>query len=266
MRSFVKTALYLFFYCLNHCAKLFFLRKEISVLMYHSVEDGAWKYGVGTEMFRRQLAYLRKKYHIVPLADIVAFMKGDIELPDKIVALTFDDGYADAHETVFPLIRGFSIPITVFLTTNLEKQWGGLERLTWEQVRTMHRSGLVRFEAHGHDHINLAEVSSDAGEMTKEIETCRDVIFQRLGYNVRYIAYAAGHKNDAVMAFVKKTGFEAAFSISEGLIKKGDDLFSVKRTQVDRTMSFFLFKARLTGAVDLNRKFVDFFRRAYGKK
>ena len=139
-------------------------------------------------------------------------------------------------------------------------------RLTWEEVREMHKSDLVSFEAHGHDHINLAEASSDIGMLTRELGACRDAIFQNLGYKVRYIAYAAGHKNSAVMGFVKDVGFEAAFSISEGLIKKEGNPYAIKRTQVDRTMSFFLFRARLTGAVDLNRKFIDFFRNAYEKK
>lgn len=266
MRSFIKTAVYAFFYCLNYYRKFFSSEKEILVLMYHSVENGSWKYGVGIEEFQKQLAYLKKKYHIVPLADIVAFIKGDSELPDKTVALTFDDGYTDAYETVFPLIRKLSIPITVFLTTNLGKKWGGLERLTWDQIQEMHQSGSVSFEAHGYDHTNLTSISDDSKKMGEEIETCWNDIFQHLGYRARYIAYAAGHKNDAVKAFVKSAGFEAAFSITEGLIKKDDDLFSVKRTQVDRTMSFFLFRARLTGAIELNRKFVDFFRKIYGRK
>lgn len=266
MRSFVKTALYLFFYCIDRCGKFFFSPKEISVLMYHSVEDGAWKLGVSKSEFIKQLAYLKEHYTLVPLADIVAFMKGEVGLPDKAVALTFDDGYADIYETVFPLVKESRIPITVFLTTDLEKKWGNLGRLTWGQVREMHESGLVNFEAHGHEHINLAEASHDSKRMTEELERCRNEIFQHIGYTPRYFAYPFGYKNDTVRAFIKTAGFEAAFSINEGFINRGGDLFSVKRTQVDRTMNFFLFRARLTGAIELNRKFVDFFRKIYGRK
>lgn len=261
MRNFFKTGSYFFFFCVAIVAGLFPEKKGACVLLYHSVEDGTWKYGVDVRTFRRQMAYLVARYTIVRLADVVVFLTGGCDLPDKAVALTFDDGYADAYTNVFPVVKALRIPITIFLTTNLGKTLGQPDRLTWRQITEMHASGLVRFEAHGHNHLNLITALADSPKRAaEEINVCQERIKEQLGYTPRYLAYAAGHRNDTVMTFVQDAGFEAAFAITEGLVHKGDALFAVKRIQVDRTMSFLLFKLRLTRAVDVHRRCIDFIR------
>lgn len=258
MRRILKTSTLFFFYIVS----LFIKEKDsnISVLMYHSVENSGWKYSVKIKDFKRQLEYLVNNFKIIFLEEIVLYIK-EGKGNNKSVALTFDDGYEDTYKTVFPLVKEYNIPITVFLTTNLEKKktLGNLPRLTWEQCKEMHESGLVKFEVHGREHLNLKTIDY----LHNEIIGSRDDIKNNLGYDSKYIAYASGYKNETVVDFVKKNNFQAGFSINEGLIKHGDDLFSVKRTQVDGTMSFSLFKMRLTKAVDLNRRFVNTIR--YGR-
>ena len=243
-------------------------KKEVVVLMYHSVEDTNWKYGVRKNDFARQIDLLARNYYVVPLGDIVAYIKGEIDLPDKTVAITFDDGYYDTYSEVFAIIKKYKIPITVFLTTDLEKKekLGNFKRPTWEQIREMHDSGLVKFEVHGRTHRNFTEISDNERDLKNEIVGCVEDVKNNIGYSPRYIAYPSGNKNMAVVGFVKKNGFEAGFSINEGLVKKGNDLYLIKRVQVDKTMSFLQFKMRLTGAVDLNRKFIDLIRKIYERQ
>ena len=268
IRSYIKNFLLLVFYSINFLIKSSSSNKEIFVLMYHSVGDNKWKHSVGVNEFRRQMKFLKDGYNVVILSDIISFVRGEKELPNKSVALTFDDGYYDTYTEVYPVLKQLSIPITVFLTTNLEKKekLGFLDRLTVDQIKEMYSSHLVNFEVHGHNHLNLNELSSDYSKMENEVGTCRDFIEKNLNYRSNYIAYAFGWKNDKVIKFLKDRGFKAAFSINEGLIKKGHDLFAIKRIQVDKTMNFLLFKMRLTGALEMNRKFVDFFRNLYAKR
>lgn len=260
MRSLVKTALYFVFYLLN-----FFTKKppEVSVLMYHSIENSGWKYSVKKENFKKQVGYLARHYNIVPLERVVEYIKGKAILPDKSVAITFDDGYEGIYTEVFPAIKQKNVPITVFLTTNLEKKekLGNLERLTWPQIKEMHQSGLVKFEVHGREHLNLKQISQNGNLLRDEIIGSFEDIKSKIGYEPKYIAYPAGHRNRKVIDFLKKNNFQAGFSINEGLVKPGSDVYNIKRTQIDGTMNFYLFKMRLTGAVDLNRKFVDYLRR-----
>ena len=59
---------------------------------------------------------------------------GDKRLPDRAVAVTFDDGYADNVECGKPLLEQHGIPATVFVTTSYVGQerefwWDDVERL-----------------------------------------------------------------------------------------------------------------------------------------
>lgn len=269
MRNFFKTVAYSIFYILDAFFSVWRKgRGNVSVLMYHSVEKSDWKYSVSPPLFEQQMEYLAKNFSIVPLADVVSYAKGEKKLSGESVAITIDDGYEDTYTTVFPVIKKLKIPVTVFLTTNLgtSSKLGNLPRVNWAQVAEMGKSGLVSFEVHGHTHANLATLSANEQSLKEEVIQCADEIEKHVGKRPMTIAYASGHKNPKVIEFLKKNGFVAGFTINEGFISPGDDLFRLNRTQIDGTMNFTLFKMRLTGAVELNRRFVDMIRKLYGKR
>ncbi len=76
--------------------------------MYHYVRPIAssrWPRIRGLELadFKSQLAYLRRNYTIVSLPDVINALDGG-DLPDNACLLTFDDGYLDHYQYVFPLL------------------------------------------------------------------------------------------------------------------------------------------------------------------
>ncbi len=264
MNKIIKKIIYKFFFIISKFIK----SNDIGVLMYHSIDDSDWKLNVNIKDFNKQIGYLIRNYKIVKLDDVVKYVKGETILDKKSIALTFDDGFESMYYNVFPLVKKFNFPITIFLTTNLEStaKSKNLPRLNWEQIKEMSDSGLVSFQVHGHNHLNLKNIIDNQDKLAEEVLYCRNIIAEKLSITPKYMAYAFGHKNDKVVEFIKKSDFKAAFTINEGLINKGDDLFNIKRTQIDRTMNFCLFKMRLTKAVDLNRKFIDFIRKKIWKK
>jgi peptidoglycan/xylan/chitin deacetylase (PgdA/CDA1 family) len=85
------------------------LKAPLTVVMYHYVRpirSGPTPRlkGLEVEAFRGQLAYLRRHYQPVGIADVVAAGRGETALPPNAVLLTFDDGYRDHVETVCPLL------------------------------------------------------------------------------------------------------------------------------------------------------------------
>ena len=76
--------------------------------MFHYVRpirNSRWPRIRGLELadFKSQLAYLRRNYTIVSLPDVINALDGG-ELPDNACLLTFDDGYLDHYQHVFPLL------------------------------------------------------------------------------------------------------------------------------------------------------------------
>ena len=106
------------------------------VLLYHRVAAPASDpqlLAVTPEHFAGHLAILRTHCHPMPLGALVDAARAGT-LPDRAVAVTFDDGYADNLEAGKPLLERHEIPATVFLASSYigagrEFWWDDLERL-----------------------------------------------------------------------------------------------------------------------------------------
>jgi len=84
--------------------------RRVTIVMYHFVRDLARsRYpriaGLDSGDFAGQLDYIRRHYNVVRMEDVVAAAHDpDLALPERALLLTFDDGYADHFDIVFPLL------------------------------------------------------------------------------------------------------------------------------------------------------------------
>ena len=218
-------------------------QKGISVLMYHSVAHNNVFFTVKLEMFEKQMQYLKdKNYNVIKLSDLISLLESNEELPKKTVILTFDDGFEDNYINVFPVLKKYNFPATIFLVTGLvNKEMNNsqnipLKILNWEQINEMHQSGLIDFQPHtvNHQELNKEEIINSK----KEIE-------ERLNKKCEFFAYPRGICNDEIIDILKDNGFKASRTLKNGKVKKGDDLFKLKRISVNSTTSFIQFKANL---------------------
>ena len=89
--------------------------------MYHGVVERELSPFAWTQMpvqkFERQIEYISKKYHVLPLTTIIEKLINNEELPDYSLAITFDDGLKNIYTTAFPVLKRFNLPATIFLTT-----------------------------------------------------------------------------------------------------------------------------------------------------
>jgi len=86
------------------------MTQPVTIVMYHYVRDFArTRYprikGLDVQGFRRQLDHLGAHHTIVTMQDVIAATDGAEELPPDAALLTFDDGYAEHFERVFPILH-----------------------------------------------------------------------------------------------------------------------------------------------------------------
>jgi peptidoglycan/xylan/chitin deacetylase (PgdA/CDA1 family) len=106
------------------------------VLLYHRIavlDSDPQRLAVTPQNFAGHLEILMAHCRPMPLRQLVERVR-DGTLPDRAVAVTFDDGYADNLEYGKPLLERYDVPATVFLTTSYlrggrEFWWDDLERL-----------------------------------------------------------------------------------------------------------------------------------------
>ena len=89
---------------------------EVIVVMYHyirDVENTPYKKinAIKVDEFKYQIEYLKKEgYSFIHLDDYVSFLSGEKEIPEKCCILTFDDGFKEHYDTVFPILKKEGIP------------------------------------------------------------------------------------------------------------------------------------------------------------
>ena len=109
------------------------------VFLYHRIDDtpDAHQLNVTRANFASHLDWLREHCSVLPLEELLATPIDD--LPDRAVALTFDDGYLDNLQHAAPLLEQAGLPATFFLTTAHlddpgEYWWDLLERVFADTV------------------------------------------------------------------------------------------------------------------------------------
>lgn len=260
-RNVLKTTVAAIAFLIAQLEHLFSRTSQVAVLMYHTVSYSPWKLAVSPEVFERQMEYLARKGWAVPLADVVLYAKGEKKLPAHAIAVTFDDGYHDVFKIALPILERYRIPVTVFIPSDFSIQTNpnDTRRLSEEEVRTLSQSPLVTIGSHAKTHRKFTELSLE--EIENELVESAKVLASVIGKRPQFFAYPFGVRSASAERAVKAAGYEVAFGITEGTIHQGDNLFRLKRVQIDSTMNFFLFRLRLTAAVDWNRRIVDWLRR-----
>lgn len=119
------------------------------ILLYHRVcqlDTDPQLLAVTPERFAGHLDLLRTQYKPVSLSELAICLKNR-SIKRGMVAVTFDDGYADNLQNAKPLLERYEIPATVFVTAGFigsQREFFSdeLDRL-FLQVGTLPRTGSV---------------------------------------------------------------------------------------------------------------------------
>jgi hypothetical protein len=135
--------------------------QTVPILCYHRFGNGNGNGNGGGKMvisgaaFAQQLDWLaRNDYHVIPLAQLGAFLEGRQALPKRSVVITIDDGYESVHRVALPILRKYGFPATLFVYTDFI---GAADALSWPQLQDLVSSGLVDVQAHSKSHHNMIE-------------------------------------------------------------------------------------------------------------
>ena len=95
------------------------MSNKLTAVTYHFVRDivgSKWPNlkGINCKEFNEQIRFFRRNYNFVSFCDLIDCLDGG-ELPSKAIILTFDEGFKDHYNTVFPIlheagIQGFFFP------------------------------------------------------------------------------------------------------------------------------------------------------------
>lgn len=253
-----------------------FIGKQIPVLAYHRVlpdfaETETPMYSVLPEQFGEQMKYLADHgFKSLSLDEYDEILRGEREVPERAVMITFDDGYSDIYSIAMPIARYYCLKLNVFICTGFiafdkafiypetplhafnhnESNPDWWRPLSWQEIKTMREEGMgIGF--HGHTHRKMGQLS--ALEIHREFEKGLQIYTEKLGVACHHFAFPNGTADsydETSVAIARHYGMQRLFTtrLKRTPIDAGEQLIS--RLTIHQEDDLETFKLKLYGAYD----------------
>lgn len=143
---------------------------------------------------------------------------------DKIVSLSFDDGWGSAIRNVHPLLQTHQLPATFYIISERLDDTTYPQYMNAEDLRTLVSSGC-EISVHTRSHKHLTGLS-DAEVWSEIVEGRADL--ERLGFHPQTFAYPFGDISPYVVKQVREAGFLGARTIIQGINNKHTNLHMLR--------------------------------------
>lgn len=192
-----------------------------------------------TDKFENQLKYLKENnYMTLKMKDLEYYMDGKVQIPEKSVVLTIDDGNSTIYSLAYPIIEKYKANVTVFTISS------------WEKNPMSHQTEYLEMHSHTHNMHQTNKCSGGQGgwfkcisyeEGMKDLKNSREVL-----NNTTYLAYPFGEYTDNSIKMLKDAGFTMAFTTNYGNVKISDDKLLLPRIYMYNEYTMNTFK-RIVG-------------------
>lgn len=105
--------------------------------------------------------------------------------------------------------------------------------MSWDQLRTMANTGLIRLGSHTSRHATLP--SEADRDIRRELEDSRAALLEHTGEAPEILAYPNGLYNRRVLEAVRSAGFKAALTTQPGTVKRSAHPLAIPRISIDDT-------------------------------
>jgi peptidoglycan/xylan/chitin deacetylase (PgdA/CDA1 family) len=221
---------------------------SVPILLYHRLGPALTDdMTVTTPVVESQLKLIQERgYHVIPLKTLLASLDDpSVAVPERAVVLVADDGHRTVYSDLFPLIKRYQIPVTLFIYPSAISNAN--YAMTWEQLAEMKASGLVDIQGHTFWHPNfkiekkrLAPAAYEKFTQEQLVKS-KAVLEQKLGGTVDLVAWPFGIYDPELMGWAKAAGYVAAFSIDRRPVTRSENVMALPRsivTDADRGARF----------------------------
>jgi len=221
---------------------------SVIVLLYHQFKapgvaiPAKYQWTMNADVFESQMKYIHDNgYHVVPISDVLRFIKHEITLPPGSVAITIDDGYKSAIVYAAPILKKYGYPWTYFIYPDFITVNEGSGAASWKDLLDLQAQG-VDIESHSMTHPNLKlhkqkvkgvwhNFTPDeyAEWLKNETAGSKALLEQKMGKPIICFAYPYGEYNTQVEDAAINAGYEAIFTVADNPVHSTTDLHSIGR-------------------------------------
>lgn len=181
----------------------------VPILMYHHIEPvpagienkNVRDLYVSPTMFERQVKYLYLSgYETVTLSDLVAALRGNKQLPEKSVIITFDDLFPSQVENGIPILDKYGFKSIFFVNVYSGKEYN-------DNIQKVIDSGH-EIGSHGYNHADVR--SMNANQLDFEMGKSKTVLENRFGIKINHFAYPGCNYSSKAIRAAKNIGYKSA--------------------------------------------------------
>ena len=224
--------------------------QTVPVLVYHNFsKNSSGKTSVAEADFEAQMKYLKENgFHVISLDQLLDFIDYKEPIPEKSVAITFDDAWGSIYDIAFPVLKKYGFPATFFIYTDFI---GGGKAMSWEQIQTLSEHGFdIQCQTKTHRNLTARKKNESFEEYFKalemEIDYPNTLMEKKLKKTCRYLAYPYGETNEFIIAILKKRGYRAAFTVEQGSNPFFVDKYRIHRSIIHGKYDIDSFKKNLS--------------------
>lgn len=214
------------------------LKNGLPVLMYHFFYDKNGKTAkidgnyIEISKFEEQMKYLAENdFYFPSWEEVNDYIDGKINLPEKSIVLTVDDGDASFFELAVPIIQKYNVQATSFLVT----EWYGW-RINEKQANVSYQSHSNAMHVGGANGKGVM-LSYNYDQLFQDVKTSSEVL---RGSDI--FCYPFGHYNDLAIKVLKDAGYKMAFTVNDGRVYKNASKYELPRVRIDLNITMEKFK------------------------
>jgi len=234
------------------------------IVTYHGISKRPQFNCTTTEELREQISWVKQRYRVVPLGELVTSLVQGEDRPEDLLSITFDDGFTNFAELALPILQEAGCSATVFVPAGKVggyNDWDvgapGFRKMrimSFDELRQLPEA-TVEIGCHGKGHAPLSR-SLPAERLREEIVDSKQVLQDMTSREIRFFAFPYG-----VSPFLRKgdrfeglgplaSHYTAACSSRWGRWNRCGDLFNLRRIGIWQSDSFRDFTDKMTGLYD----------------
>lgn len=217
-------------------------------------------WSVRPAVFRRQMKLVKRLgYRGVSVRELLDAVEAG-GTGEKLVGLSFDDGYRDTVELALPILQEIGFTASVYIVSdsvgarnNWESGFETVPLASWAELRSLEDAG---WEIGMHSRSHPARLDLLTGEdLEREVRGGLQLARDELKTTTETFAYPHGHYSDDVIAAVEAAGFRAGLTTAPGAVTPDTPRFELPRYEIKRrdTLPEFTFMM-LTGVLIRRRE------------
>ena len=218
----------------------YFNNQTIPVLNYHFFYDPKLNESCNesicltTDKFKEHLSYLKDNgYKALTIEEFKSWMYNELELPEKSVLITIDDGAMGTGKhngnKLIPLLEEYQMPATLFLITG----WWNLDNYISPYLDVQsHTFDMHQYGTCGRGQVNCEPYEKVKADLQKSIDI--------LGRNESF-CFPFYYSSEQSLKAVKETGFQLAFVGGNKKASRNSDKFQIPRYPIQSNITLNQF-------------------------